>query len=55
MFRWIVGIFEWLSGIWDNVPDTAKEYIIKKIVDNFEDKFREFYRKSKQEKEKSDG
>jgi hypothetical protein len=55
MFRWLISIFVWLVGIWDKVPDSAKGYIIKKIVDTFEDKFRGFYRKSKQENEKSDG
>lgn len=44
MFEWLSGLFNWLIGLWERIPDSVKEKIIDMIVETFDAIIREFYR-----------
>lgn len=47
MFEFISKIFAWLFSLWQNLPQSAKDNIIKVIVDSFESVLRAFFKANK--------
>ncbi|MEJ2795761.1 hypothetical protein WAE56_20350 [Iodobacter sp. LRB] len=51
MFNLLYSLFGWLFGLWEKLPDSAKEKIIDMIVNAAEAIFREFFRSKKEDPE----
>lgn len=49
MFKWLLELLAWVFSIWDKIPDSEKEKIIKAVVDVLESTFRNLYRSKKKD------
>ncbi|WP_176399092.1 hypothetical protein [Pandoraea sp. PE-S2T-3] len=50
MLEFLVRLFSMVKRLWNNLPESAQEAIIKAVVDSFEATFRAFFQANKVEK-----
>ena len=54
MLKLLLNLFNWVLGIWNNLPDSTKEKIIDIIVETFESIFRSYYHSEKEKEKEKD-
>jgi hypothetical protein len=47
MFEFLAKLFSMIMALWNKLPESAKEAIIKAVVDTFEAMFRAFFKANK--------
>jgi hypothetical protein len=50
MIGWLIDLFLWIKGIWDNLPESVKKEFVEIMAEKFEVAFRAFYKQEQNNK-----